>query len=452
MHDAATNAARIGRGSLVEMSAKQTAEEAIEHVGFDALASAQTRDGLVEEVAVGLAGSLNLRRTALRLLTMIRPRLADWAIVVLPDSRPGAMLIVGGDDVGFHGLVSQMSIGELGLGRLLRTGRTELVHVGMDGDAETSLSTMIPHSRLVAEAVTLCPAELLGVALTARGTTLGALLLIRDQNRGFDDADVAVAEQIATCAAMALDSARLYEERGRIATVLQSSLRPPSLPEIDGVRLAARYRPAAEHLDIGGDFYDVHGTQGDWLLALGDVCGKGIEAAALTGRTRQSIRTAGYFDRRPDALLGALNSVLYDEGTTQFVTVVCARMRLGQAGSLDIELASAGHPAPIVLRAGGRVEQVDVYGTAAGMVADVEYRPVTIRLDHGDTMLMFTDGIDEAFGADGLYGVERLIALLPAYAGADPEVVCAAVEQSVVEYLDGRPHDDMALFAVTCRR
>jgi serine phosphatase RsbU (regulator of sigma subunit) len=250
---------------------------------------------------------------------------------------------------------------------------------------------------------------------------------------------------------MALDSARLYEERGRIASVLQSSLRPSALPEIDGVRLAARYRPAAEHLDIGGDFYDVHGSGDDWLLALGDVCGKGVEAAALTGRTRQSIRTAGYFDRRPHALLGALNKVLFDEHTREFVTVLCARMRRVD-GRLVIDVAAAGHPGPILLRAGGRVEQVDVHGTAVGMVSEVEYREATCHLNPGDTMLMFTDGIDEAMGADGLYGVERLIALLPSYAGADPEVVCEAIEQNVVEHLDGRPHDDIALLAVTCGR
>jgi serine phosphatase RsbU (regulator of sigma subunit) len=337
----------------------------------------------------------------------------------------------------------------LGLGRVLRTGSTELLHVGCDGDAEADLARMIPHPRLVSEAATMRPADLLGVGLTARGTTIGALVMVRGQGRGFDVEDVALAERVATHAAMALDSARLYEERGRIASVLQRTLRPPSLPEIDGVRLAARYRPAAEHLDVGGDFYDVHGGGDDWLLALGDVCGKGVEAAALTGRTRQSIRTAACFDRRPEVLLGALNTVLFDEHTRQFVTVVCARMRRCQ-GHLEFDVAAAGHPAPIVLRAGGRVEQVDVYGTAAGMVADVEYGTVGVRLDPGDTMLMFTDGIDEAFGADGHYGVDRLLALLPAYAGAGPEVICEAIEQSVVEHLDGRAHDDIALLAVTC--
>ena len=406
-------------------------------------------DELVEKVAHALAGSLNLRRTALLLLTLIRPRLADWSMVVLTDTRTGGLLLVGGDDTGFHEVVSQRCVDKNGLDRVLRTGRTELVHVALGADAEDCLYTMIPHARLVEEAATLRPADVLGVGLTARGATFGALVMVRGRARPFDD-DIGVIQRVAERAALALDSARLYEERARVAAVLQESLRPPSLPDIDGVQMAARYRTAAEHLEIGGDFYDVQGGDGDWLLCLGDVCGKGVEAAALNGRARQSIRTATYFDRRPDAVLGVLNSVLHNEGTVHFVTVVCARMRLCGDGSLQMDLASAGHPAPIVVRADGRVEQPDVGGTAAGMLAQVAYRPVTIRLERGDTMLMFTDGIDEASGDDGQYGVDRLLALLPPYAGAGPEVICEVVEQSVLEYLDGRAHDDMALLAVTC--
>ena len=416
----------------------------------DPAADLRALDQLVDDVGTGLSGSLNLRRTALRLLTMIRPRLADWAMVVLPGDRQGALTIVGGDDAGFHAVISASAIADTELGRALRTGGTELRHVMMDAEAEADLAGMIPHPRLAAEAATMRPADLLTVGLTARGTTIGALVMIRCEGRGFDDLDVTAAERVAARAAMALDSARLYEERGRIATVLQRSLRSPSLPSVDGARLAARYRPAAEHLDIGGDFYDVHGRGDDWLLSVGDVSGKGVEAAALTGRTRQSIRTACHFDRRPEVVLDALNTVLFDEHTKDFVTVVCARMRRDADGQFMVDVASAGHPAPIVLRADGRIEPVGVGGTAVGMVAKVQYRPVTVTLASGDTMLMFTDGVDEAMGADGLYGVDRLLGLLPRYAGADPEVLCEAIEQDVLEYLDGRQHDDIALLAVTC--
>jgi serine phosphatase RsbU (regulator of sigma subunit) len=150
-------------------------------------------------------------------------------------------------------------------------------------------------------------------------------------------------------------------------------------------------------------------------------------------------------------VLGALNSVLHGSESTQFVTVLCARLRPHPDGTHAlVDLATAGHPAPLVLRADGRVDQVGVYGMAAGLVAEMRYGAVSLRLDHGDTMLMFTDGVDEARGTAGQYGLERLHALLPAYAGAAPEVICEVVEQDVMEYLDGRAHDDMALFAITC--
>jgi len=403
---------------------------------------------LAEEVEVGLAGSLNHRRTALRLLTLLRPELADWAVLVLPDDRTGGVRLYGGAVVDFSDVVPRSSITDTRLDRLLRTGNTEVTSVG-PGRAADALVAILPHRRLRDEVLAIGSAELLAVALDARGATLGALLLARTD--GFAAEDTEFAKRIASRAAIALDSARLYEERAHIAAVLTGALRPPSLPDIDDLRLAARYRPAAAHLDIGGDFYDVVGSDSDWLLILGDVCGKGVEAAALTGRTRQSIRTAAHFDRRPASVLRALNTVLYESGSDQFVTVLCARLQVADGGAhADIELSTAGHPAPIILRANGFVEQPDLFGTACGMVPDVHYRTADVRLHAGDTMLMFTDGVEEARGADGLYGVDRLVALLPAYAGTAPDVVCEAVEQAVVEYVDGGPHDDIALLAVTC--
>lgn len=405
-------------------------------------ASPATRDELVDEALV-LGGSLNTRRTALRLLAVIVPRLADWAMVVIPDGRTGELLVVG--EPASQGIgVARGDLEGLPLGRILRTGQPEQIE-------GSELTGLVPIDPFLGSAVELTPAEVVGFGLTARGDTFGALVMLRRANAGFAADDIAVAQRIASRAAFALDSARLYEERSRVASVLQHSLRPPSLPDIAGVGLAARYRPAAEHLDIGGDFYDVTGRGDDWLIAFGDVCGKGAEAAALTGQARQSVRTAAFFDRHPARVLEALNSVLYEATSSQFVTVLCARLR-PQPDCLELELATAGHPAPLVLRADGRVEQVDVYGTAVGLVAEMRYGTVTVRLEPGDTMLMSTDGIHEATGAAGQYGMERLHALLPAYAGVPPEVVCDAVEQDVIEYLDGRRHDDMALLAVTCQR
>lgn len=409
------------------------------------------RPALAEEVAVALEGSLNLRRTVLRLLDTIVPELGDWAAVVLLDSRSGALAVFGGDDPGFEAVVPRRSVAGLGLERILRTGQTELLHVAAEVVGTDGLADLVPHPGLRVEAARLRPVDALGLGLTARGVTLGALVVVRRHGRGYAEDEIVQAERTAGRAAVALDSARLYEERSRVAAALQASLQPPTLPEIEGVQLAAAYRPAIEQLDVGGDFYDVYGSDDDWLLTVGDVCGKGVEAAVLTGRARQSIRAAAHFERRPAQLLAALNTVLYEAGADRFITAICARLRTTADGeSAEVEFAVAGHPPPVVLRADGRVEQLAATGTVAGVLPEVEYTSATVRLARGDSLLMFTDGIDEARGDDGFYGVERLLALLPGYAGTAPEVICEAVERDVVEHLAGNSHDDIALLTVTC--
>lgn len=413
------------------------------HTHADATGLRPAADHLVDEITATLGGSLNLRRTVLRLVSLAQPHLADWAMVLVPGPRAGALTVVG-DAEPAGATVVRADLDGLPLGRVLRSGCAEQIQGG-------DLAGLVPVEPFYRSALALAPAEVVGLGLTARGSTFGALVLLRRADAGFSAEDLDIAQRVADRAALALDSARLYEEQARVASVLQESLRPPALPDIPGVRLAARYRPAVEHLDIGGDFYDITGRDDDWLLAIGDVCGKGVEAAALTGQTRQSIRTASYFDRQPAVVLSAVNSVLCDLRVQQFVTVLCARLRPRRhVGGVDVELATAGHPAPLVLRVDGRVEQAEVYGTAAGLVAGMRYGSMTLGINRGDTMVLFTDGIDEAWGAGGQYGMARLHALLPAYAGADPEVVCDAVQQDVMEYLDGRPHDDMAMVAVTC--
>jgi sigma-B regulation protein RsbU (phosphoserine phosphatase) len=412
-------------------------------------ALADMRAQMVEE-ALSLSGSLNLRRTVLGLLTLVRPRLGDWATVVMLDAVSGGLHLFGGNDTRYSAVVGRDGAAGTRLDRVLRTGRTEL-RTQEDAFSADALASMVPDAALRAQAAELISTAVLSLALTARGSTFGALVIARRDGRGFDDDEIAFAERIASRAAMALASARLYEERSLIASQLQHRMRPLVLPDVAGLRLAARYRPAAEHLDIGGDFYDVLGSGDDWLVFLGDVCGKGVEAAVLTDRTRQSIRTVAYFDRSPATVLAALNTVLLDAGADRFVTIVCARFRPSADGShAEVDLAAAGHPAPIVLRANGFVEEVEASGTAVALRRDARYRETKVRLERGDTMLMFTDGVDEARGEDGFYGVQRLTAFLPAYAGAAPGVICEAVEQDVVEYLDGRSHDDIALLAVTC--
>ena len=408
-------------------------------------------DRLVNEVTVELAGSLNMRRTVLRLFGLIQPGLADWAMLVMISTLRDRFVVHGGQDPKFTAVIASSATDDLAVGHVLRSGQTALLPVAIEHLRSDSLGSMIPHAGLRAEAARLLPADVLGLALTAGGTTIGVLVLVRGPDGGFTANDVELGERVADRAAMALNSARLYEERGHIMSVLQAGLRPPTLPTVPGMRLAARSRMAAEHMDLGGDFYDVHGSGDDWLLVFGDVCGKGVEAAVLTGRIRQTVHTAAYFDRRPTEILTALNDVLRETLSSPFVTVVCARLRPAADGrSATMDLAVAGHPAPLVLRKDGTVEQISVRGAAIGVSSDLRYREQTVRIEFGDALVMFTDGVDEARGVDGFYGEDRLIKLLPAYAGADPGVLCEVIEQDVVEHVGGRAHDDIALLALGC--
>ncbi|SFO91520.1 GAF domain-containing protein [Amycolatopsis arida] len=419
----------------------------------DAYRVALERAAFMQEVSRQLAGSLNVRRTVLRLLHLAVPYLGDWAVLALLDDRGATLAAHGG------GVTEPVRVAELpdawgGLGHLRAGGRTELLHVepvvGPEG-AEAGFVAMVPDAALRAEITALGPADLLGVALTARGGVLGALVVARRTVRGFTAADVELVEEFAHRGAVTIDAAALYEERAHVASVLQSALRPPSLPEVPGMRVAARFRPAIEHMTIGGDFYDLHGAGDDWSLVIGDVCGKGVRAAVLTGRARQTIRTAAHFDRSPATILAALNDVLYETDSDRFVTVACARLRPDPgAGTAELTLAVAGHPPPLVLRADGRVEEPHLVGTLSGVLPDLSYEERTVVLRRGDLVLFYTDGIFEARRCDDLFGLERLRALLPDYAGAEPAELCAAVEERVIEHLAGGAHDDMALLALRC--
>lgn len=404
----------------------------------------------VNDLEFAVNGSLNLRRTVLQVLSAVQPVLADWALLAMSDHRTGGLGLYGGAEVGFCDAIARSSTSAPGLDQVLRTGQRTLVHFGPDCSA-ADVDAVIRHPATAEQIIGLRPVDVLTVGLTARGATLGALLLARGPGRRFDHDAVVGAERLASMAAVALDSARIYSERGELAVALQRTLRPPVLPRPQGLGLAARYRPAIEHLEVGGDFYDVIGPDDDLLITVGDVCGKGADSAAVTLQARQTIRTAAHFDRRPQLLLDALNSVLCGQPARKFVTALCARVQGTPDGdSAEVHIAAAGHPSPIMVRANGSVEQIDVVGVAAGVKPGVAYRPATVHLRRGDTLLMFTDGVEEARRDERLYGMRRLLDLLPAYAGAGADVICEAVERDVLEYLDGDPHDDMALVAVTC--
>lgn len=399
-----------------------------------------------------LSGSLNTRRTVLRVLDLAASRLADWAMVVITEPKGPSLHMYGGSDHTFHAATRRADTWSM-LRQVMEGGRHELVHVDLSVDPHAALHGLVPHPDLREQVAGLRPADILAAPLTARGSVVGALVLVRQAHGGFDSRDVRLVGELCTRAALALDSARVYEEHARVTRVLEESLRPPALPRIPHLEVAACFRSAAAHLAIGGDFYDVHGSEDDWLVVLGDVCGKGVEAAVLNGRARQSIRTAARFDRSPGIILSTLNDVLYEDDSDRFVTVACARVRPLGDGCFRVEAAVAGHPAPMLVHADGSVEQTQITGRLAGALPHSDpYEEATLTLAPGDALVLFSDGIHEARGERGLYGLDRLRTLLGRYAGTGAATIVEAVERDVVEHLDGNGHDDMTALAIAPHR
>ena len=211
----------------------------------------------------------------------------------------------------------------------------------------------------------------------------------------FSEEDERMVSGIAVQSAIAIENARLYQERTRTAQTLQRALLPPSLPEPDGLVFAAGYRAAGAGNEVGGDFYDVfEQSDGSYAVVVGDVCGKGPQAAAVTALARYTLRAHAVAALRPSFLLARLNEALLRQRAPGFVTVALARVELTPQGA-RMEIATAGHPAPILAR-DGAAAPVGEIGTPLGIIGDPELPEVVVELEPGDVVAFYTDGVTEA--------------------------------------------------------
>jgi serine phosphatase RsbU (regulator of sigma subunit) len=221
---------------------------------------------------------------------------------------------------------------------------------------------------------------------------------------------------------------------------------PRELPDIPGVDVAARYLAAGEGNEVGGDFYDCFATgAGDWALVIGDVCGKGAEAAAITALARYTLRAAALHTRRPSAVLQQLNeALLRDRLDYRFCTVLYASLT-PREDRVTACLTTGGHPLPLVLRATGEVHTVGSPGSLLGIVDVPELTEERVELGPGDALVLYTDGVTEA---DREAGPERLAALLGGCAGSGARVIAEAVERDALAAHGGRVRDDVAVVVV----
>ncbi|HTF07563.1 MAG TPA: PP2C family protein-serine/threonine phosphatase [Asanoa sp.] len=291
------------------------------------------------------------------------------------------------------------------------------------------------------------------VSLPGSASATGALVVVRDTDP--DQHDMQMLRGFAARAGAALDAAVLYRDQAEVAETLQASLAPTEPPAVGGVQWGAAYRPAQSSLRIGGDFYGAHEMpDGGALFYLGDVSGKGVDAAVFTGQIRQGIQALRRIESDPVRLLTLLNDAVLEtsraHGQGRFATMVLGRAHSTHGGGLSLTLASGGHLPPIVLRADGTVETVDLRGMLIGVVPDPRIAVVTVGLAPGETCLLFSDGVTEARGGvrGEQFGAARLVDALGGCQRMPAPALAERVEQVIGGWLGGRNHDDIAVFAV----
>lgn len=402
-----------------------------------------------------LVGSLDWEATLQRVAELAVPVLADWCAVdvLQPDGSLELIAVAHVDPekaAWAYELRRRFPIdpdAPTGVANVVRTGVPEMIP---EITQEMIDAADIRDAELLEVLERLQLSSVMYVPLIARGRMIGALEFVwAESGRHYTEEDLGVAEDLAARAALALDNARLYGERVHVARTLQERLLPRSLPDIPGLRLVARYLPAADER-AGGDFYDVFEMDdGSWKAVIGDVCGKGPEAAALMGFVRFTMRAVSRLDTFPSEALVKVNRALEEElggASDEFCTAAVVRMTPVEGGRVRLIVAVAGHPLPRVIRATGEVEEIGMPGSLLGILDEISVSDAIHELRPGDSLVMLTDGVLEAGrGAD--WETQVIPDLLASSAGESPETIADRLEAAVAAVEDGR-EDDIAILVI----
>ncbi|WP_235017996.1 PP2C family protein-serine/threonine phosphatase [Thermomonospora echinospora] len=409
------------------------------------------RTALLAEASSRLMASLNLERCMEVTVRLAARHLADAAVVIAPrNGRVHPVAYCGPDGQVDH--------------RELRIDLTEVPGLAeaMQGFLPVPSRWIDPSAapEWIARGQMREPGAMVVTALPGHGTAAGALVLLRRaRQEAFSGDEEVFARLFAARAGAAMSAARMYAEQAAITRTLMSELLPPRTNELDGVELSARYRPAGDGELVGGDFYDLYPADaadpdGESLVVLGDVCGKGLEAAVLTGKIRNTLRALLPMAGDHQHVLELLNQTMLYADTTRFVTLVLASIRRRGTG-VRLKLTSAGHAAPLIVRTDGKVEMAGTKGSLIGVLDDIVSTTATVALEPGDTCLLYTDGITEAIGGplgSEMFGDERLRVELGQCGGMPPEALVERVHMLAAEWVGSSRHDDMATVAITAPR
>jgi len=417
----------------------------------------QASSELLAEAGALMEDALDRKQRAQHLADLAVPTLGDVAMVDMVAADGSITRVAAGSrgtEVadGFVKLRADTPIDPHGphpVAEVIRTGRT--IHLDQLSDKEIDRITTRENERELLRKHRFKSCIVL--PLGARGSVLGAMTLwIMRPAKAFDETARRTAKRLADRAALALDNARLHEQQSHIASVLQHSLLPRSLPEISGFETSSRFLAAGEAYEVGGDFYDVFRSgSGTWTAVIGDVCGKGPEAASLTALARYTVRTASSPDSAPSDILRTLHeSIRSERADLRFCTAALARIQTPSngRGAAHLTVALGGHPLPLVLRKNGRVDSIGEPGTLLGALPSPVLADADADLAVGDSLILYTDGMLDVRDRSERDDPDWLPHQLATFAGESADEIAEHLAQAAIKRHGGEPRDDIAILVL----
>ena len=416
------------------------------------LRRADRAQGFLSETSRLLAGSLDEDTTLRTLAAQIVAEIADGCSIEVLDARgrPGSVVLEhvdpGKRELCLDTARRYPQAREQGRTRSTAARHGELHPRLVDADL-VAMAVDEEHLRRLRR---IGLSSVLWVPMVSRGRTLGTIALwITESDRPLGPADLGLAEELGRRAGVALDNARLYSDRARVAQTLQRSLMPARLSPVPHLDVAVRFRSAGDGTELGGDFYDLFEHRpGRWTGVVGDVCGKGAAAAAITSLARHTVRAVARYEDGPTGVLRALHRAIADQSARfMFCTAAVVECRPTGGGCL-VRVALGGHPPAMVLRADGRVDPVGRPGPLLGVLDEVDFTESPLLLAPGDALVLYTDGVIEAGAPDAQLGEEWLAATLTTLAGEDADTVAGEITRRVLEVEGDLPSDDIAVLVL----
>ena len=420
---------------------------------YEAQRQISTRLEFLAEASELLAGSLDPDDILRKLADLVVPRIADWCGIELV-AEDGSLrnVAVAHVDPARTELADELRQrypidpdADTGVPEVIRTGRSELYPEIADELLVASAQDE-EHLRMMRE---LGLVSAMTVPLQARGRSIGAISFVgAESGIRYDEQDLELAEDLARRAALAIDNSMLFKREHDTAVVLQRSLLPQSLPELEGIDFAARYEPAAPGLEVGGDWYEVvPRDDGSVAVTIGDVAGRGVRAASVMGRVRPALRAVVAEGYPPEEAIRRLDTLIRESGegpemATVFHLHYDPETQLG-------EYVRAGHPPALLRLPDGSIIDLDGRGVAPlGILEQDEFRPHEVSIPPGSLLLLYTDGLIERRGDDLGVGLERLREVF-ARAPAAPGL---CLDQIAEEYRTEQIPDDVAMLAISTGR